>query len=162
MNSKFMLVFLLLIAVVVSGCTSQTTNGDAMEGDSDGDAMEDDSKGDAMGKDNGSDNLTVGNFTITKTDSGYEPGEITIKVGSTITWVNNSSASHWPASARHPTHTLYPGSGIIKCGSGDVILDACVAIEPGDSFSFTFNEVGEWGFHNHLSPSNTGKIIVVE
>lgn len=147
---------MLLIAVVVGGCTAQnngqgdTTNGDAIEGD--GDAME------------GDGDLTVGEFTIERSASGYAPNELTVKKGSTVNFTNSSSATHRPASAQHPTHTVYPGSDIQKCGSTaqGIIFDACVGVEPGDSYSFTFNEVGEWFYHDHLNPSNFGKVVVVE
>lgn len=160
MNSKYILAFVLLTAVIVSGCNNapQTTDqGQAMEDNNDAgnDQTQDQT-------DSGNNDLTVGEFTITRTDSDFEPPTLTIKVGSTVNFVNNSNTNTWPASARHPTHTAYPGSGILKCGSGENIFDACVWVEPGDSYSFIFNEVGEWAFHDHLLPSKVGKIIVVE
>ena len=160
MNSKYILGFLLILSVVVAGCSYGTdaTQGDIIEETPDDTA--DVSTGDAgTTKD---DDLTVGTFTIERTDNGYSPNPLTVKVGSTVTWINNSSANHRPASAQHPTHTVYPGSSITKCGSGEIIFDACVGVEPGDSYSFTFNEVGEWAYHNHLNPSNSGKVVVVE
>jgi len=60
----------------------------------------------------------------------------------------------------HPTHTVYPGSDVKKCGSDESIFDACKGLEQGESFSFTFNEIGSWGYHDHLRASTTGKIVV--
>ena len=77
-----------------------------------------------------------------------------------VTFFNEDSNKHWPASAMHPTHTLYPGSGIEKCGTGEKIFDACKGLEQGESFSFTFNEKGSWKYHDHLSVSSTGTIVV--
>lgn len=110
------------------------------------------------------DELQVGNFTVEITDSGYVPQNLTAKKGSTVTWINKTSTPNWPASAMHPTHEKYPGSSITKCGTGDSedIFDACKGLEEGESFSFTFNEVGEWGYHEHLAVKMFGKIIVVE
>ena len=108
---------------------------------------------------------TVSSNIVTYTDSGYPPNEITISKGDTVVFKNESSRTLWPASAVHPTHSTYPESNIQKCFDGDTendstIFDACRALDAGEEWSFTFNEVGSWGYHNHLRFSNTGKIIV--
>ena len=103
--------------------------------------------------------------TITYTDSGSSPKEITISKGDTVVFKNESSRTLWPASVVHPTHTVYPGSSIQKCFDGDTendstIFDACRALDAGEEWSFTFNEVGSLGYHNHFRFSDTGKIII--
>ena len=105
---------------------------------------------------------TAGNV-IEITSSGFTPSELTISRGETVTWVNKDTEEHWPASAIHPTHQAYPGSGIEKCGTSEqnMIFDACHNLTPGESFSFTFNEVGTWNYHEHLDISfGFGKVIV--
>ncbi len=97
--------------------------------------------------------------TVEITDSGYSPKELTIKAGDTVTFVNDGGSS-WPATDAHPTHTLYPGSDIAKCGSGAAMFDSCGEIAKGGSWSFKFDEVGEWGYHDHLRPSLRGTITV--
>lgn len=99
---------------------------------------------------------------ITYTDSGFSPASITIKKGETVTFKNKSSRSFWPASAMHPTHTVYPGSDIKKCGTSDEpnIFDACHGIEQGAEWSFRFNNVGTWNYHDHLNASKYGSIVV--
>jgi plastocyanin len=94
--------------------------------------------------------------------NGFSPKEINIKAGDTVTFINKDSASHWPASAQHPTHTVYPGSNIQKCGTVDEaeIFDSCRALEQDEEYNFIFTEIGEWGYHDHLRPSLWGKIIV--
>lgn len=102
--------------------------------------------------------------TVEITPSGYTPSALTIKAGETVTWVNKDSVAHWIASAQHPTHKVYPGSGIEKCGTPEEkdIFDACAGIKPGDSWSFTFNEKGSWNYHDHMDVKAPffGKIIV--
>ena len=100
--------------------------------------------------------------TVTYTDSGFSPQTATINVGDTVTFVNGSSSVMWPASAIHPTHTIYPGSSRSKCGTAQEarIFDACRSVAPGDSWSFAFEEAGEWGYHNHLRANHKGTIIV--
>jgi len=96
------------------------------------------------------------------TANGFEPKEIEIIRGTKVTWINESSKPSWPASDIHPTHRLYPGSGIEKCGTSeqDKIFDACRGLNQGESWSFIFNEVGEWYYHDHLNPSLKGEIVV--
>lgn len=99
---------------------------------------------------------------ITYTDSGYSPSEITITRGQTVRWVNNSESSRetWPASAVHPTHSIYPEKSEDDClGSS---FDACRGLLPGEFWEFTFDEVGEWRYHDHIHASQTGVIIVTE
>jgi len=96
------------------------------------------------------------------TNKGFEPKEVEITKGTKVTWVNESSNPSWPASDVHPTHEVYPGSSIRKCGTPeqDKIFDACRGIAPRESWSFVFNEVGEWYYHDHLNPSFKGEIVV--
>jgi len=104
-------------------------------------------------------NMIINEVVVQYTDSGFVPAETRIAIGQTIRFVNASSRDMWPASAFHPTHTAYPGSGIEKCGTsaGVDIFDACGA---RDSYSFTFSDVGNWKYHNHLSANHGGTILV--
>ncbi len=108
-------------------------------------------------------NTETGNI-ITYTDSGYSPNTITIKNGQTVIFKNQSSKSMWPASAMHPTHRLYDGTSIEEHCSGTRVtsssFDACSGVQPGNSWSFRFNKTGSWKYHDHLSPTNFGAIIV--
>jgi plastocyanin len=96
------------------------------------------------------------------TTNGFEPKEIEITKGTKVTWINEQTNLSWPASAVHPTHEVYPGSSIKKCGTPeqDKIFDACRGLNQGESWSFVFNEIGEWSYHDHLNPSWTGEIVV--
>lgn len=93
---------------------------------------------------------------IIYTDAGYSPSPLRINVGETVTFKNNSSQSMWPASAMHPTHQDYPTTG----GCLGSTFDACNGVQPGESWSFKFDIVGNWKYHDHLSPKNFGAIIV--
>lgn len=103
-----------------------------------------------------------GDKTIEYTDSGFSPNPLTIQAGETVTFINRSLKPVWPASAMHPTHTVYPGSDIKKCGTAEqsAIFDACRGLNPGESWSFQFNEKGSWNYHDHLGPTKFGKIVV--
>lgn len=99
---------------------------------------------------------------IAYTDQGYAPASVNVKKGDTVVWKNESAKDMWPASAMHPTHTVYPGSGIQKCNTAEQpnIFDACGPIGPGSSWSFKFMEQGSWKFHNHLFPTAFGTVNV--
>lgn len=99
---------------------------------------------------------------VTYTDSGYSPRTLKVKVGETVTFKNQSLQAMWPASDFHPTHRVYSGTSLQEhCpDTTGTAFDACTEIQPGDSWSFTFNKQGTWKYHDHLSPSHTGTIIV--
>ena len=101
---------------------------------------------------------------VVYSDEGYTPKELTIKKGDRVTFRNESARETWPASAMHPSHTVYPGSSIQKCESEEMmhIFDACIGLEEGEEWSFVFEEPGEWFYHDHLKPDMFGKIIVQE
>ena len=93
---------------------------------------------------------------ITYTNTGYSPSTLTVQVGTTVTFKNESSMAMWAASASHPTHKVYPTTG----GCLGSTFDACKGIQPGDSWSFKFDIAGNWKYHDHLKPSFFGTIIV--
>jgi len=96
--------------------------------------------------------------TITYTDDGYAPHEVTVKAGESVRWVNESNMEMWPASAVHPTHSIYPEKDDTNClGSS---FDSCKRIPPGESWEFTFTETGDWKFHDHVRSSRTGIVHV--
>lgn len=100
--------------------------------------------------------LPISENIITYTDVGYSPNILNIKSGTTVIFKNNSSKAMWTASGVHPTHRLYPTTG----GCIGSTFDACKGIQPGDSWSFTFDIPGTWKYHNHVNPSDTGSVIV--
>ena len=89
--------------------------------------------------------------TVTFSDSGVSPSTVTIKFGESLTWVNNSSKSVQVGSANHPTHTLNQ-----ELTSGEFVTE----LAPGASATVTLTKKGTWGYHNHLDPSVTGKVVV--
>ncbi len=78
----------------------------------------------------------------------FSPATITVKQGTTVTWTNTGTAKVWIASDPHPTHTDYPG------------FNSGTDIGAGESWSFTFDKKGTWGYHNHLNPTAKGTVVV--
>lgn len=93
---------------------------------------------------------------ITYTDSGFSPSTLTVKKGDTVIFKNTASDDMRVASNPHPRHNGYPTTG----GCVSSTFDSCSDIKPDTSWSFTFDIVGTWGFHNHLNPSEGGTIVV--
>jgi plastocyanin len=88
--------------------------------------------------------------TISMTDSAYSPVSLTVKKGDIVRFVNNGTKANWPASAPHPTHTDYAA------------FDPKQGIEAGKSWSFKFDRVGTWKYHDHLNPTHFGTVVVTE
>lgn len=87
-------------------------------------------------------------LTIRYDGSSFTPNTLTIQQGDTVTFVNGSSTLVWPASDDHPVHDELSG------------FDALKGLTEGEEYSFTFNEAGEWGYHNHLASTEGGTIVV--
>lgn len=92
-------------------------------------------------------NTTKSN-TVTYTNDGFSPAELTVKSGTTVTFVNQSDAKMWVASANHPSHLLYPE------------FDEKAYVARSGSYSFTFTKVGSHPYHNHVLLGKYGKVIV--
>jgi plastocyanin len=86
--------------------------------------------------------------TVRMTKDGYSPKVLEIEQGQTVEFVNDSDEDYWPASDPHPIHTDYPG------------FDAQKSILPGESWDFTFNRVGRYGYHNHLDPAVHAEVVI--
>jgi hypothetical protein len=81
-------------------------------------------------------------------EDGWHPRSIVVEPGETVTFVNQSKHTFWPASNNHPAHDLYAE------------FDAGKPIAPGESWSFTFDRPGKWLFHDHLRSFYKGTIYV--
>ena len=86
--------------------------------------------------------------TIHRLTDRYEPKDVTIKQGETVSFVNDTDGFHWPASNVHPTHSIYSE------------FDPREPIGPGETWSFTFNQAGSWKYHDHLRANLVGTITV--
>ncbi len=76
----------------------------------------------------------------------FQPPEITVQVGTAVTWVNEDSVSH----------TVTSGTR----GEATGEFDASVA--PGESFSFTFEEAGRFDYFCSIHPGMDGSVIAEE
>ena len=118
---------------------------------------------DSDGQNSGSSGTAATENVIEMSSSGFSPSTLNKNVGETVTFTNvDGSTSLWPATDIHPTHKIYPGSDIDKCGTAEenLIFDSCGPVASGESYSFTFDDAGTWKYHDHRRASRIGTIIV--
>ena len=77
--------------------------------------------------------VTIDNFT-------FSPARLTVKAGTTVTWVNQDDIPHTVAS--------------------DTKVFKSKALDTDDKFSFTFTTPGVYDYFCSLHPHMTGKIVV--
>jgi plastocyanin len=92
--------------------------------------------------------LTPEVYTVVRTQEGFEPSELTITQGDTVRFISETGEAFWPASDAHPSHGIYPA------------FDPKEPIEGSATWDFTFDEVGSWNYHDHISSHAKGKIHV--
>ena len=145
--SKSLLLIICLSLITLSACsyTSNTGSNEAAPGSTTGNKIADKAP---QAKTN----------VVTYNENGYSPSSIQIKKGETVTFKNNSDQGMWTASSIHPTHTVYPTTG----GCIGSTFDSCKSVLKDDEWSFTFDEVGVWKYHNHLKATDFGEIVVSE
>jgi plastocyanin len=78
--------------------------------------------------------VTIGNFT-------FGPAVLTVKPGTTVTWLNGDDIPHTVVAAD-------------KKAFRSKVLDS------GDSFSFTFTTPGAYPYFCSIHPHMTGKVVV--
>lgn len=78
--------------------------------------------------------VSISNFS-------FNPGTLTVKVGTTVTWTNEDSAPH-----------------TVTSDSGSLLNSP--RLSQGQSFSFTFTEVGSTSYHCAIHPMMKGTVIV--
>jgi plastocyanin len=101
--------------------------------------------------------------TITYSDQGFTPANVTVEVGTPVTFVNESSKKMWVASAVHPSHSVYSGTTREQhCPDATgTAFDQCSGGEQGTSYTFTFTKEGTWKYHDHIDASKFGSITVI-
>jgi plastocyanin len=91
----------------------------------------------------------TGAVTVIIRDFSFQPGEIAVKKGTTVIWKNQDPAPHIVASDPHPAHTDLPSL-------------SSETLSSGGEYSYTFDKVGDFGYHCHLHPSMKGRVKVTE
>lgn len=100
--------------------------------------------------------------TVMYDGNSFSPATISIQKGGTVTF-ESTGGSMWVASAQHPDHLVYNGTSrsehCVSDYSGAEPFDQCA---PGTTYSFTFDKVGTWKYHDHMNASAFGSVTVVQ
>lgn len=82
-------------------------------------------------------------------DIKFEPAAVVVSPGTRITWRNRDPVTHFVNTDPHPSHNVVPELNSLDLGQGQ-------------SYSFTFNQPGEWGYHcsAHFPSGMTARVIV--
>jgi plastocyanin len=80
--------------------------------------------------------------TVNIHDDAFDPAQVDIAPGTTITWVNNDDEAH----------TVTADDGLFDSGR----------LEPGDSYSVWFDGSGTVAYHCEPHPHMTGGVVVGE
>ena len=89
---------------------------------------------------------------VVLTHLGFEPDLLIIHQGDTVVFSTTRGLPFWPASNDHPSHLTYAE------------FDPKRAIGPKQTWSYTFERIGTWDFHNHIGSSyapDVGTITVL-
>ena len=120
------IILLAVLAMAISACGEETsTNGGATGTTSAG----------------GSTSTTATKSSVVNiSNSAFDPAELNVAVGTTVTWSNNDSL----------THTVTASGG--EFNSGDM--------KRGQNFGYTFNEPGSFEYGCTIHPAMQGTVIV--
>ena len=86
----------------------------------------------------------TGEATVAMQGLTFQPAELTISAGTTVTWTNEDNVGH----------TVTAGTR----GSPTGLFDENVPA--GESFSFTFEETGTYEYYCSIHPGMDGTVIV--
>jgi plastocyanin len=86
------------------------------------------------------DNSTVVRIVANAGSNSFSPNPVEVKVGETVTWVNDDSGRH----------TVTSKDGVFDSGF----------MGKGQSSSFTFDKAGEYPYHCEPHPSMVGTVVV--
>ena len=79
-------------------------------------------------------------MTVSIQDFFFDPGQLTVSPGTTVTWVNDGQAPH----------TTTADDGTWDSGT----------LRPGEDFSFTFDQPGTYTYHCSIHPDMTASVKV--
>jgi plastocyanin len=87
-------------------------------------------------------NSTVVKIVANAGSNLFSPNPVEVKVGETVTWINDDSGRH----------TVTSKDGVFDSGM----------MEKGQSFSYTFDKAGEYPYFCEPHPNMVGTVVVTE
>lgn len=88
-----------------------------------------------------------GGVSVSLRNLSFDPDTVTIKKGETVTWTNDDRRSRQ-----------------IMSGNPPIMTDDFMSpvLQPGDTWSHTFNETGDFPYHDMKIPNQLGRVVVEE
>jgi plastocyanin len=99
---------------------------------------------------NTTNSVSIVSGASTLTTDAYSPNPIQVSVGTTVTWTNNDSQPH----------TVTSGSNGQPDNKFNSSPNFTPLLNPGQTFSFTFTEAGNYPYFCALHPNMVGTVIV--
>jgi plastocyanin len=87
-------------------------------------------------------NSTVVRIVANAGTNSFSPNPVEVKVGETVTWINDDSGRH----------TVTSKDGVFDSGM----------MGKGQTFSYTFDKAGEYPYHCEPHPNMVGTVVVTE
>jgi amicyanin len=139
-GAVIVVVVLLAAGVVLAMRKSDNTKSASSSSDSSMSSMD-------MSKDssNNTNEAPSNTNSVTIKDYAFSPANITVKVGTKVTWTNDDSVGH-TVTADDPSSDA-PASGTFG---------------KGETYSFTFNKAGTYDYHCEPHPYMKGTVTVTE
>lgn len=138
-NKLFKLLFLLmlsmLLTVAIAGCGE--------------DSVTDTGNNQGNGNGNGNGGNGTADNEVTMVGQSFSPSNLTVPVGTTVLWINESNE----------THTVTSGSN----GEHDELFDSG-NVAPGGEYSYEFQQAGTYDYYciPHYASGMTGTITVTD
>ena len=88
----------------------------------------------------------------------YNPVDLTISVGTTVTWVNQDSVGHTVTEG--DPNSPKPANLRVFDSSGEALTGKVTLIGPGQSWSYTFTTPGTYEYYCIVHPYMVGQITV--
>ncbi len=88
--------------------------------------------------------------TVAYTDTGFSPARVDVHLGEAVTFLNKSSKAMRVMTTSVPTIPGQPNPG----------FDQGISVGKEESFTYLFNNAGEWKYQNLANTAHTGVVIV--
>ena len=99
-----------------------------------------------------------GNAVVVIQNYAFNPAQLTITAGTTVTWTNKDTVGH-TVTEGNPESPKSPSERVFDSSHGTSGADV-ITIPPGQSWSFTFTTPGEYDYYCIPHPYMTGHISV--